>query len=465
MIIFSYTKSIKEVICYMFKRLLSVLLAMVLCLSLTVTALAESSDVTLKFTFWGSTVEKKAIESSIAKFTETTGIKVDTMHIPTDYIPKITTMIAGNESPDIGYLSEELAVDWGVEGKLENIWDYMKDDSELKVEDYLDNAWYKWDTDKAVGSSTAIESYIITYNKAAFDEAGIDYPPTTVDTAWTWDQFVDVCKKLTYDANGNHPDDANFDPTNIMQYGVQVDTGIGSYMSFVYGNGGRYITEDGKDFGLNKPAATEALQNIADLMNVYHVAPTPVAAKNIPEISTALQTKKVAMEICGQWSLLDLGNNENLDFGVGVLPVMKDYVTCIVAGATVIFKTSQHKPEAWKLYKWLSDPESAIDLFTSGLWMPLMKDWYTNPDLLARWATGNRAHPDGYVDAVVDTTLNHSMNSPAYNVKHYGEINNIVVAALDQVWLGTKSAQDAMDEIAPEVNKLVDGFYDTSKNF
>ena len=52
---------------------------------------------------------------------------------------------------------------------------------------------------------------IIYYNKKIFDEAGVPYPPTKWTEAWTWDEFVNVAKKLTKDKNGNNALSPNFD--------------------------------------------------------------------------------------------------------------------------------------------------------------------------------------------------------------------------------------------------------------
>ena len=37
---------------------------------------------------------------------------------------------------------------------------------------------------------------------------------------WTWAEFIDVCKKLTVDANGKHPGEEGFDKDNIKTYGI-----------------------------------------------------------------------------------------------------------------------------------------------------------------------------------------------------------------------------------------------------
>ena len=86
------------------------LAALMTCTALfTTTAKAENkgSDEkeTIKFTYWGSGDEKKAIEESVDKFMEANpNIEVNLMHIPSeDFLTKLNAMIAAGEAPDVSY--------------------------------------------------------------------------------------------------------------------------------------------------------------------------------------------------------------------------------------------------------------------------------------------------------------------------------------------------------------------------
>ena len=77
-------------------------------------------------------------------------------------------------------------------------------------------------------------------------------------------------------------------------------------MPFIYSNGGAYLNEDMTEFGLNDPKAAEVIQNFADLINVYHVAPTAIQSNSMPAAATALASRQAAMYIDGSWNHLDL---------------------------------------------------------------------------------------------------------------------------------------------------------------
>ena len=417
----------------------------------TPTSSADGEDIELTFTYWGSPVEKQVIEASMKKFEEAhPGVKVTPMHIPEDYDTKITTMMAANELPDLGYMTS-LAFLWAEEGKIINVFDKLENDPDIKKEDFLDTVWYTWAPGKSMGPMPASEPFALFYNEDLLKEAGVETPPDNADDAWTWDEFIEVCKKLTIDINGNDATNPNFDPQNIQQYGVQFpidDQNVFDVMA--NSNGGAYFDEEG-NYQLNQPEAVEAIQALADLINVHHVAPSPVVSKSLPSAAIALQTGKTAMSINGQWICLDLGETEGLNFNIGVLPKMKESLTVVQGGVICMFEGSEHPDEAWELWKWLYDPESVLELHSSGLWSPVLKEWYTDPDLLAKWAIDNPAHPSGYMGAFIDQPLQNGYTGPALYVKNFSKVNTVVMSALDEVWLGNKTAQEVLDSIDSQV--------------
>lgn len=418
-----------------------------------------TGNVSLKFTFWGSPQEKKAVEDAIASYQKLhPTITIQGAHIPgSDFLQKLNAMIAGNEAPDLSY-SGAWKFKMGEEGLLYNFFDLIKDDPSVKKEDFLKYAWWNWAPDKSAGPFQAAVTPSLMYNVDLFNKAGVALPPTKASEAWTWDQFVEVAKKLTIDRNGKNATESGFDPKNIQQFGVKYNLTWIGYMPLVLSNGGDYLTADGKAFGLSKPEATAAIQKIADLINVHHVAPSPVQASSIPAPASALQSKKVAMVIDGSWNHLDL-SKANINWGVGVLPILKDYKSFFHGGSLILFKSSQHRKEAWDFSKFLIDPNNVLELHQA-LWMPQLTKWYQDPQLIDKWASETLpGRPKGFQDAVMRSTFEHMEPAPENTVKNFVEIDAAVSAALDKVWLGTQTADQALKEVEAKVKPLVQGTY------
>ncbi|WP_123042080.1 ABC transporter substrate-binding protein [Cohnella candidum] len=418
----------------------------------------SKEQITLRMTVWGAPEEVAAYKVAIKKFEEKyPNITVKLQHIPTDYDTKLTTMVAGNDVPDIAQMeSASIAFPLAEQGKFYNLQEFLSSDPDINAERLVPNISYSLEPGNVIGLGPGPETFALFYNEDIFKDAGLTPPPSKASEAWTWDQFVEVAKKLTIDNKGRNATDADFDPKNIKQYGVNFPTWWGSYSNFIFSNGGDFLSEDGKSFALNQPAAVEALQKIADLINVHHVAPSPVQAKNIPAPNIALQTKKVAMDIDGQWVSAGLAQSK-VHYNVGVLPIMQKPMTTVVCGMFSMFKSTKHPKEAWELMKALMDPDAAIDMITAGTWMPSYRDWYTEPTLLAKWTENLDSRPSGYKDAIVDVLLNSSHQTPTGYVKNFNKIMDIVNPALDKVWLGQQSAQEAMDSIANKAQAQVKG--------
>ncbi len=414
--------------------------------------------VTLKFTYWGGAFEKPAMENTIKKFQEAYPyITVNAQHIPADYEAKMSAMVAGNEAPDIAYVRDFMALDFATQDKLYNLFDFIDKDSSIKREDFMENLFLYWDKDKSFGMYTAAEAYALFYNKEAFEKAGVAPLPTKAEEALSWDQLVEIAKKLTIDQNGKNSTEPGFDKTKIAQYGLRFDFNQGAYMPLVQSNGGDYVTSDGK-FGLAQPEGLEVIQNLADLITKYGVSPSPAEVKSLPSTAVSLTTKQAAIIMIGQWVNLDLGKS-GVDYGVGVLPNMGEYKTSPGWGTLGIFKSTKHPEEAYLLWKWLVNPENSLELYKSGVWMPLMKNWYTDETLIAKWAKGNPAHPEGFVDAVLKPVLNNLVQHPSATVKNFAKIDALVQPALERIYMGQQTAEQAMKQIEPEVDKISDGKY------
>lgn len=384
------------------------LAALMTCTALfTTTAKAENkgSDEkeTIKFTYWGSGDEKKAIEESVDKFMEANpNIEVDLMHIPSeDFLTKLNAMIAAGEAPDVSY-SASWKCQMGEDGLIYNFYDLL-DDMGLSKDDYLSTCWWNWSPTESAGPVQANVTTNLMYNVDCFEEAGVDLPPTKVEEAWSWDEFVEMAQKLTLDTEGRNAADPDFDANNIKQYGVMFGTDWNVYMPFILSAGGGYLNESMDGLGLNDEKSAQILQNFADLINVYHVSPTAVQKNAMPSAATALAAKQTAMYIDGSWNHLDLMNS-GCNWGVGVLPIDENYTTFFDGGSLIIFKSTKHLEASEKLYLWLTNPESSeriTELYRT-LWMPVQTEYYTDPDKIDFWASEELpARPEGFQDAIV----------------------------------------------------------------
>lgn len=420
---------------------------------------SSSEDVVeLRFMFWGGIAEQQSVQNMVEQFNkENPNIKVIPEHVPDEYETRLVTLMASGDLPDVAYVPEALVLQWGIDGHILDLTKYEKDYPELA--NRIPETYLYYDEGKHLGNSTAIEVMNLYYNKDAFKEAGVEPPPTNTENAWTWDEFLTAAKKLTIDRNGNNALSPDFDPKNIQQFGIDAPTYWAAWYPFVRNNGGDIASEKGTEFTMNQPEAVEALQLLQDLIHKHHVAPTPTQQADMPQSTMGLDTKRFGMLIDGQWSLNEY-KDMDVNFGIGVLPKMKEAAKSVTSsGATSIFASTKHPEEALKFYLYHNDPE-IVNLYEDGLWMPVQDKYYKDQKFMNKWLKDG-VHPPEYKEAVIDYTLEGIYRNPAVTLKNWSAIRTEVFSTMDLLWLGQGSAQELMDKLSEHVNPLLEGRYPT----
>lgn len=368
-----------------------------------------------------------------------------------DYETKINTMAAAHQLPDTGAMAESMAIRYAQAGLLANVSDMFPADDKP-----LDSLAFNY-KGTTVGYSSGNEVLLLYYNKKLFDAAGISYPPASADKAWTWDQYVEVARKLTKDRNGKTPNDAGFDADNIVQYGTDFNRLNWMWPVLAYSNGGGIMSPDGKQLWLGKPETAEAMQAIADLYLKEKVAPSVSAKNSMPSLDVTLLTGKVAMATSGQWEIgVSLKNSlkDGLVYGVGVLPKMKKAVTYNTGAPYAVFKTTKHPAEAKEFIKWISSEENAWAQITGGILMPITKKYYSSDKMIRSWAD-NDVHPDyaTYKTAVVDYAMNNAVQVPWYYFPCYDVLQDVIESGIEDVWNGRKTAKQYISDILPQATE------------
>ena len=155
-----------------------------------------SDVVVIKYAFWGNPdalgVEKDIIE---AFEKENPGIKVQPIVSPySEYHTKLLVMIAGGMSPDVFRINSSFFLDDFLRIKaLRDLTSLIKRDK-IKL-----NLYYPLGLEECMskgryyGLPWGTAPCYLAVNLKVFKEAGLSVPSYD----WTWDDFVDICKKLS----------------------------------------------------------------------------------------------------------------------------------------------------------------------------------------------------------------------------------------------------------------------------
>ena len=430
------------------------LLLVLFCLLISVSLMAAgtkeetTSDgrVPITYSFWGTPDEGAAVQKVADRFNASQDkISVEIMAIPHDsYVTKLNTLATAKNLPDCGIMSEAGVLQFAENGLLYDVSKmYGANDSKP-----LDSLTFRYEG-KPVAYSAANEILLLYYNKDMFDAAGVAYPPSDAAKAWNWDEFVHNAKLLTLDSNGNNATSSKFNPNAIVQYGCMVENLTWQLEVWALSNGSGFYSNDGSKVIINESAAIDALQKIADLYLVHHVAPLSAGLTD-DGVQRSLIAGTCAMTTNGAWNVgtcLASARDEGLNYGVAVLPYMKEKVTITTGGPNVVFSQSKNPQEAMEWVKWYMQEENSWDLISAGIWMPVLEKWYTDEELTHKWVENPNFPPyKEYKEAVVDYALEYSRPTSWYYVNNTNDFNTLLGSLLGDVWTGKVTAKEAIGE-------------------
>jgi multiple sugar transport system substrate-binding protein len=277
----------------------------------------------------------------------------------------IQTMIAAGNSPDIAG-----PVGVGGSNALADQWLDLKD---LIEKNKIDLSAYDpalLDLYKTLnGGYSAIPfgvfPTVVYYNRDAFEEAGIAEPPHKFGEQYEWDgKMVDwnyttlgeVAKKLTVDKNGNDATSADFDPNNIVQFGL----------NFQWARLGLILTdlqpEDIYDEAGNKITIPESWRTgakwLQDALWKDHYLVNATADASTLMQPNAFASGNVAMGIAPLWFTCCMADvADKLNWDMGVVPMSFDGESHVAVDADTfrILKGSKNPEAAFKVLQYLLD--------------------------------------------------------------------------------------------------------------
>jgi multiple sugar transport system substrate-binding protein len=386
-------------------------------------------------------------------------IEVEVINIPTDYDTKMMAMIAAGDVPELAHMeSSTIMYPLADEGYIVNLLDIFKTDPGFDPKGLFDSLAYWRDTDFLVGYGPASETFGVFYNTELFRKYNVPEPNVTYGEGWTWDTFLNTAQRLTIDSRGNNALSPNFDPNNIVTYGVTFGKWFATYWSVYNTTGGPYLGRNNTQYGLFTPEGIDAMQKLADLIYKYHVSPTPTQSGILPGMSEAFLSGKVAMALGeGQWTNASLMFDE-VAYNVAPMPRIRQAGSTITAGANCVMNTSK-KEAAWEFFKYMLSPGAIKPLEQSGLWMVNHKSELV-PSYLNTIITSR--HPTNQYEAFYASLVDGSCGRPLSGViTNFNQVNNEFNAMLDPLWMGKKTYQQLVTENETRINALIRGFRNT----
>lgn len=201
----------------------------------------------------------------------------------------------------------------------------------------------------------SLEMMGIWYNLEMFDEAGIPY--IDPKEGWTWDEFLDISKKLTKEVGGG----------KIYGAGLQFGAVFSDYPWYLT-NGATILDEGFKSTSCDSEAFQQSMKFLDSLVNEYQVAPMP--SSDSTDMVEMFLSERVAMVNSGGWSVATIKSRFENKYGIAPYPKPADgkenpstvYGMCSMG----VYKDSPHKEAAWKAMKIMGSADISEKLWTIG---------------------------------------------------------------------------------------------------
>lgn len=117
-----------------------------------------------------------------------------------DYSEWLSEMLLMGEAPDLFFILPEDFHDLAELGALKNLESFAREDREFSKERFYSPAYVYGQFDgKQYALPYECAPKLMFVNKSILNREGIQMP----DADWTWEEFYDICEKVTKDTDGN----------------------------------------------------------------------------------------------------------------------------------------------------------------------------------------------------------------------------------------------------------------------
>jgi multiple sugar transport system substrate-binding protein len=267
----------------------------------------------LGYTPGGDTPTSQLVDDAVAAYEAShPDIDITVTGIPfsDEGLAQLDTALATEEGPDIFRIASDRLPNYGEQGVLSPIDDYLTEEDQADIlPNLLDGveyngehlAWPQW--------VPPIGFYL---NNTAFEAAGVEIP----DETWTVDEFKQIAQDLTGDG--------------VFGFATYMGAAAVNELTLLYAEGATVLSDDNAEYTLNSEAGVAGLQTLVDLFAAGAMPPDSTTIA-LPDVEQGFIDGRFAMMTSGSGSIANLQGNE-VEFTVLPPPIGAAGETVTVGG-------------------------------------------------------------------------------------------------------------------------------------
>jgi multiple sugar transport system substrate-binding protein len=398
--------------------------------------------------------EQPLLQQEFAQFeADNPGVKINATFLPgAEFDQKVDLMVAAGTPPAIWAPLAARGVRYYAARDLCTILDdfIARDayDTTAFYEGALDLCHWKG---KWVGLPMLLVPIHLVYNKTLFDAEGVPAPTKNWDDkTWNWDAFLAAAQKLTKQDAAGKTIQFGYGGWPDQRYDIR-DFGV-NYFSKADQDAG-YPTK----FLGTTPDFIDALQFMGDVITKYKVAPsvaeTQAMQGGAPDI---FMTGKIAMARAGTWVFQTFATIKDFQWGTAAIPWPNklDRWNWLYPDQYAIIKGQKWPDEAWALLKQLASAEGEK-------LHPIQSFGAVGPrkevaDYFVELSMKTSGLPKEEVQTAIDG-MKYMSTAPGHATVEWQQYwEKAFAPSMDKVMLGTMTAADAVNEMEPIFNKIME---------
>ncbi|WP_380161149.1 ABC transporter substrate-binding protein [Kineococcus sp. R86509] len=388
-------------------------------------------DSTLTMITWAGDAELKAFQTLADGFEAQGGPTVKLQVVPySEVLTAVDTGLRTDSPPDLFRVSYTDVAAY----RAQNVLADLKDASSLQ-KSFLPAFWSAVsDDDGTFGVPHHTDTSMVLVNTAAVASAGLGTLPSTLDTAWTWEQFLDAAGRVQ--------------PSRADTYAFAVNwqnAGAYRWLNFVDQAGGRLLTEDLKGVAADDPGMLKALTHTRDFFR-RGLVPQASSSRGQPA-SDLFVNQTVAMVFAGDFLLEEI-DGAGFDYQATFLPRDVNASADLGGNALVAVEASPRKDAALDFLAYCAGAEqmgafcaAATVLPTRTDVDPATLDYTVRPDLMPLFVEQATTIREQLVQQVV--------------VPDFSAINGQLADRLDAVFLGSDDDRAALAQLVAGVQSVL----------
>lgn len=349
---------------------------------------------------------------------------------------KLKASAAADTSPDCSHASVAFVRSMWDAGFLEELTPYVARTPDVAMGRFIDQAlFYNQKNGKIYGlPMEGPDADALYYNKAHFQEVGLDPSPTKT-FSWTYDDLVAAAQKL---AKGSGD---QVQRRGLVPHGIST----GNVPSWLYTNGASWYDKEQKQVTFNTPQGIQAVEYMLDLLKRFPAPPTFAGIDN----SQQFYQQRTSIVPFGNYSVHSVrGLAPEVDFDMMPLPKGpqgKSPATKTWMNQVIMPRGAKRKDLGWLFMAYYSGKDTIARRMQLLNRMGPRKDFFDSSEF---------KEESQKIPALVQAPKIAALGG-AYPFIMYSEVDEVVGPLLAQIGRGELGVRDGLGQAEREANRVL----------